>query len=43
MRNLQSSTRLDDDRLIIELCMTLDVQVSIDTDADSRKSFKWVA
>jgi len=33
MRNLQSNTRLDDDRLIVELCVTLDVQVGVDTHA----------
>jgi hypothetical protein len=33
MCNLQSSAGLDDDRLIVELCMTLDVQVGVDTHA----------
>ena len=43
MRNLQSNTRLDDDRLIVELCVTLDVQVGVDAYIDTRKSFKWMS
>src|SRR5436309_11498818 len=43
MRNLQAGTGLDDGRLIVELRMSFDVQVGVDTNVDTRKPFKWMS